>query len=92
LKLTKTLKVLIIEVGMLGGILVALYTVPGNTPLKTFLIASAGVFLLGNVLLMRGFRSKQHAEGSGRRAWFHILRACAILAACWLLILLFRHA
>ena len=35
---------------MLGGIVAAGYTLPGNTPLDTFVIASVAVFFLGNIL------------------------------------------
>ena len=91
MKLTKALKVLIIEVGMLGGIVAAGYALPDNTPLNTFVIASAAVFLLGNVLLIRRLRGESHAAGTRRGPWPHILRALTILAVCWLLILVSRR-
>jgi hypothetical protein len=82
LKLTKTLKVLIIEAGMLGGIVVAALIVPYNTPLKAFLIASAGIFLLGNVVLIRGLRSWSSAEGSKGNASPQ-MKLWSLLAAVW---------
>jgi hypothetical protein len=82
LKLTKTLKVFIIEAGMLSGIVVAGYTLPGNTPLNTFVIASAACFLLGNILLIRQLRNKSYAPDTTRGFWPHILRALTILAVC----------
>lgn len=63
MKLTKTLRVFIIQAGMLGGIVVAAFALPDNTPLKTFLIASAGIFVLGNVVLIIGLRSRSTAKG-----------------------------
>jgi hypothetical protein len=91
LKLKKLLKVLIIEMGMLGGIVIAGYSLPDNTPLITFIIASAAVFVLGNVLMIRRLRMGSYAAGRGGGPWPHILPAFAILAVCWILILILRR-
>lgn len=82
MKLTKTLKVFIVEAGMLGGIVVAAFTLPESTPLKTFLIASAGIFLLGNVVLIRGLRSGSPAEASKGDARAQ-MKPWLLLAAIW---------
>ena len=38
---------------MVGGCIVATFTVPRNTPSGTFLIICAGALILGNVLLFK---------------------------------------
>lgn len=90
MKLTKTLKVIIIEVGMFGGVVVAGYTLPDNTPLRTFAIASVAMLVLGNVLMIRALRSQSSIVGTQRSAWPHVLTALAILTVAWLLVLLMR--
>ena len=76
---------------MLGAIVLAGCTLPDRTPLKTFLIASAIIFLLGNVLVFRAPSRNPKSSTPGDGAWPHILRALAILAFSWLIILvLFR--
>jgi hypothetical protein len=92
MKLSKTMKVVIVELGMLGGILVSAYTLPGETPLKTLLIASLAVFFLGNVLLIRKLRTNSDMTPMKRDARPHILRAAIILAVGWALVLLLRRA
>lgn len=91
LRLTKPALLVIAEVGMLSGIVLAGYTLPGDTSLKTFGMASAAIFLLGNVLIVRALWFKSFEPGSGRRAWPHIIRAFAILALFWLVeVVMFR--
>jgi hypothetical protein len=91
LRLTKPGVLVIAEVGMLAGIVVAGYTLPGNTPLKQFATASAAVFLLGNVLIVLALWFRKTDDGDDRRAWPHILRAFAILAFVWLVeVVIFR--
>lgn len=92
MKLSKTMKVVIVELGMLGGILVSAYTLPGETPIKTFLIASLAVFVIGNVLLIGRLRTNFEATPTKCDARPHILRAAIILAAGWALVLLLRWA
>src|SRR5665213_4133933 len=87
LNLTKALKVIIIEGGMVGGVVVAGYTLPDNTPLKTFAIASVAMLVLGNVLMIRALRIQSSIASTKRSAWTHILRAFAILTVAWLLVL-----
>jgi energy-converting hydrogenase Eha subunit C len=86
LKLTKTLKISIMEVGMLGGIALAGYTLPANTPLRTFVIASVVVLLVGNVLIIRSVRARSNAATAERGFWPRILRVIAILAILWLFV------
>jgi hypothetical protein len=90
-KLAKTSKILIIETGMLGGLIGAGYTLPDSTPLKTFLRVSAAVFVIGNILLFRLLRNDPQAGVSPRGAWPHIFRGLAILVFAWLLILVLRR-
>lgn len=82
--------VVFVELGMLAGIVVAGYTLPGTTPLSTFLMASGACFVIGNVMLFRKFVQVKSGEiATKASAWTHIFRALAILAVFWLLSLVF---
>lgn len=85
--------VIFVELGMLGGIVVAGYTLPDNTPLWTFLAASGACFLVGNIFLVKKLKEgKSKIPIAQGKPWGHILRALAILAVSWLLILLlYKH-
>jgi hypothetical protein len=61
-KLRPAVRIVIFEAGMLAGILVALFIVPRDTPLRTFLIVSIAIFALGNVLLVRRLRRTESRE------------------------------
>lgn len=76
---------------MLGGIVIGFYTVPANTPLRTFVIASAAWLALGNLLMIRSLRSTSSAGATERRFWSRTLLAVAILAAAWLLVAVMRR-
>jgi hypothetical protein len=58
--------IVFIELGMLAGIVVAGYTLPGSTSLREFLIASGACFAVGNVLLAKKIKQikgrETHAE------------------------------
>jgi hypothetical protein len=43
----------IVEIGMVGGCFIAMFTVPRSTPLRNFLIICASALILGNVLLFK---------------------------------------
>jgi hypothetical protein len=91
LRLTKPGVLAIAEIGMLAGIVLAGYTLPDSTPLKTFATASAAIFLLGSVLIVRALWFGKVGGASDRRAWPHILRAAAILTFVWLIeVVMFR--
>lgn len=49
----KKLTIVLVEVGMLFGVVLAALTVPRTTSLSMFLIVSGTVFALGNVLLYK---------------------------------------
>jgi hypothetical protein len=83
--------IIFLELGMLAGIVVAGYTLPESTPLRTFLLASGACFVAGNLLLFRKLKQIKLGEGSRADAWTHIFRALAILAVFWLLSLVFRR-
>ena len=70
---------------MLGGIVLAGITLPANTPLRTFVIASVAVLVFGNFLIIRGLRKNSSAAATERGFWPRILRVMAILAGVWLL-------
>jgi hypothetical protein len=91
LKITRTIKIFILEAGMLGGIVLAFYTVPANTPLRTLIIASVAGFVLGNVLMIRSLRSTSNVAATERGFWSRILLAGAILPAAWLLVAVMRR-
>jgi uncharacterized membrane protein YecN with MAPEG domain len=69
---------------MLLGFVLALFMVPGSTPLRTFLIICGSVFLLSNALFFWSFKKKPQASTSeGRRKTtyaFWILVALCVLA------------
>jgi hypothetical protein len=72
----RKLTVVLIELGMLAGIVVAGYTLPDSTPLRTFLIASGICVASGNVLLFRKLNRVKSGEGVPKSdAWAHIFRA-----------------
>lgn len=84
-------RILMVELGMLGGIIVALYTVPSNTRLSIFLIASGLCFAFGNIMLFLRFRrEKGETVEAKNSSHHHSLRALAILAAGWILVWLAR--
>ncbi len=74
---------------MIGGIFIALYSVPDSTRLSVFLLASGLCFVAGNIFLFRMVkRTKGGKSKEGEKAWPHIFRALAVVAVAWLLILL----
>jgi hypothetical protein len=84
--------IIFLELGMLAGIVVAGYTLPESTPLRTFLLASGACFVAGNLLLFRKLKQLKLGESPTKAgAWTHIFRAFAILAVFWLLSLVFRR-
>lgn len=89
--MTKT-TILLIEVGMLAGIITAGCVLPRNTPLPKFLAVSAICFVGGSLLLIRRARSvraERDATPNETDAWTHIRRAFGILAIGGLVALLF---
>ena len=84
-------KIVIFEVAMLGGLVVSAYTLPGSTPLRTFLIASGMIVLIGNFLFFRSLKKGPGGDRSGRGASPRILWSLAILVVYWLLVLVFDH-
>lgn len=85
--------IVFIELGILGGIIVAAYTLPGSTPLRVFLMASGAVFVVANILLARRIKQIKSGESPAMGGlWPHILRAFAILTIFWVLsFLLFKR-
>jgi predicted membrane channel-forming protein YqfA (hemolysin III family) len=55
-KLRPAFLIAILEIAMLAGIVVALFTVPRDTPLRTFIVISVALFLLANILLFKKLR------------------------------------
>jgi len=68
--LTKPFKALILEFGMLGGVVLVGYTLPAKTPLLPFVIASAIWLVVANAFVIRKLRSPNNAvsiAGEGHR-------------------------
>ena len=79
-----------IELGILGGIVLAGYTLPGTTPLPVFLTASGICFVAGNIFLARRVkRLKAEKSPVESGPWPHLFRALAIVAVVWPLRFLF---
>lgn len=88
----KKLTIILIEIGMLCGIVFAGYTLPDSTPLSIFLMASGTCFVLGNVLLIKKLNEAKSGKiGPSSKFWTHMLRVLVILAICWLLTLIFHR-
>jgi hypothetical protein len=85
--------IVFIELGMLAGIAVAGYTLPGSTPLRVFLIAGGACFAVWNIFLARKIKQIKDGETPAEKGpWPHIFRVLAILVICWLLsLLLFKR-
>jgi hypothetical protein len=82
--------IMLIELGMLAGIVVVGYTLPDSTPLRTFLIASGLCFAGGNLLLFINLKRIKSGEGTPKTgAWTNVFRAFTILVIFWLLSLIF---
>ncbi|HVB34240.1 MAG TPA: hypothetical protein VNJ52_07730 [Patescibacteria group bacterium] len=79
----------ILELGLLGGIVLAAYTLPARTPLWVFLAGSAAWLVAGNVFLIRAIKEAKNRKIAGQDGpWPHLIRACVILVIAWLLALL----
>jgi hypothetical protein len=87
----KKLTIVFVEIGMLLGIVLAAFTVPRSFPLLTFLIISAGFFVVGNVLLLRKLKQRQTGEfPSDGKVWPHLYRVFIMCGAYGLLCFLLR--
>ena len=83
--------IVFVELGMIGGIIIAGYRLPGDTRLSTFLVSSGVCFALGNVALIAIARRERPAnKEKPSNASAHFLRAFIILAIGWLLVFLLR--
>src|SRR5204863_5021850 len=88
--LLKRSTIVFIELGMIVGIIVSAYTLPGSTPLTSFLIAAGACFFVGNIVLVKKIQQIKAGETSAKKGpWPHIFQALGILAIFWLLIFLF---
>jgi hypothetical protein len=77
----------IVEIGMLAGILAALFIVPRDTSLKTFVIVSFSALLLGNVLLMRSLRHRKFATHNNAAKKQHAVGLYVLMGLMLLLML-----
>jgi hypothetical protein len=85
--------IVFIELGMLAGIVVAGYALPGTTSLAVFLLATGVCFVAGNILLVRKIKQiKVGNRPAEDGPWPYLFRALAVLSAAWLLsFLLFKR-
>ena len=81
--------IVVVELGTLTGIDAAGYTLPGGTPLSTFLVASGVFLLLGNFLLVRKIEQVRAGVSQTTGPWRHIFGALAVVGIGWLVTLLF---
>ena len=79
--LKKSTVIVILEISMLLGFVLALFLVPGTTPLRTFLIICGVTFALFNALLLWLLKRKPQASTSeGRRKTTYVLWILITLA------------
>jgi hypothetical protein len=85
--------IVFIELGMLGGIVLAGYTLPDNTPLWMFLVASVVMFVSGNALLLRRLKENSSSNEAVPTEFFwpRLFSVLAILAILWILGLMVRR-
>jgi hypothetical protein len=82
----------LIEIGMLLGIVAAAFMVPRSTPLLTFGIISGAVFVVGNVLLISKMRQKSVGEKQALspQRERHLNLIIVLFVIYWILSLLLR--
>lgn len=85
----KVWKIVIFECAALAGIALSAFTVPGNFPLKTFLLISASVFIAANILFFRAVTNKDRPPGKYKMSSRASL-ALSFIALYWIFRLL-RH-
>jgi hypothetical protein len=84
--------IVFLELGMLAGIILSMYTLPGTTPLRTFLIASGMGFAVGNLFIIKTMVGpRKVVDRSQTTSWPHFLRVFGILAGAWLISFLIGH-
>jgi hypothetical protein len=66
--LKKSTVIVILEISMLLGFVLALFMVPGSTPLRTFLIICGVAFLFFNALFFGVLRGSRHDQALARAA------------------------
>lgn len=83
----RKLTIVFLELGMLGGVVVAGYMLPARTPLSAFLTVSGLWVAAGNLLIVKKIKQiKTEKISTKGRAWAHVSWALAILGATWLLV------
>ena len=83
--------IVVVEVGMLLGVLVAALTVPRDTPLTRFLAISFGFLITGNLLLFRGRESSlEQTRSSHMQFRQRMIKVALLCSAYWLLALVER--
>ncbi|MBS1800478.1 MAG: hypothetical protein JSS95_11710 [Acidobacteria bacterium] len=90
----KTSTFVLVELGLLAGIVLAAFTVPRSTSLLSFLIISGGFFALANVLLIRRKRRLLRTESNGgnlKRPTNYWLWTLLALYWAWTLLARFHH-
>jgi hypothetical protein len=65
--MSRALFISIFEIAVILGCIIAAFTVPPSTPLKTFLWICAGAFIVANVLLFMALPGKSSHQGLEQR-------------------------
>ncbi|HTF66662.1 MAG TPA: hypothetical protein VK638_28665 [Edaphobacter sp.] len=81
--MTKAILVLV-ETGVVLGIIVAALALPPSTPLFAFVVIGAIVFIIGNGLLFASIRVSKRSTGNNPGFWMRILKVYGISVAAWL--------
>ena len=92
MKRFKIFKIVMIEIGMLLGIVAAAFMVPRSTPLLTLGVISVGVIVLGNILFVNTMRQARDTNMQGlsseRNRRLNLI--IVLFAVYWLLCFLLR--
>lgn len=82
-RMPRWLLITIVEIAMVLGCVLALFLVPANTPLKTFLIICGCAFVLGNAMLFLQLRKPvdPNRKVDSSRLW--LAGVFGLLAIIW---------
>ena len=73
---------------MIGGCIVAMFTLPRSTPLRTFLVICAGALILGNILLFRGLNKP--VDSNRKVSYTRLYVGLGIMLVYWALTLYWK--
>ncbi|HWE83821.1 MAG TPA: hypothetical protein VG267_02675 [Terracidiphilus sp.] len=79
------LKLIAVELAMLGWIFALLYALPESTPLLAYLAGSAVFLAIGNFLLIKTHRELKGLSDPKRNFYTRLFKVFAILNIVWVL-------